>query len=108
MASTAEVAAAAASAAAAAAAAETKGKGEEGKRKGMGDTGDDLAGSVRGARRWLRETAAVPVQGGGRRARAPAPFARRGVRNLVVLSVLSEKYDLDPAAKAAAASVLAT
>uniref|UniRef100_A0A0E0H3A7 Uncharacterized protein n=1 Tax=Oryza nivara TaxID=4536 RepID=A0A0E0H3A7_ORYNI len=86
--------------------------------------------------------AAVPVQGGGRRARAPAPFARRGVRNLVVLSILSEKdqkllerlreerkakidelkertnyyltqkliqkYDLDPAAKAAAASVLAT
>uniref|UniRef100_A0A0D3FY23 Uncharacterized protein n=2 Tax=Oryza TaxID=4527 RepID=A0A0D3FY23_9ORYZ len=34
--------------------------------------------------------AAVPVQGGGRRARAPAPFARRGVRNLVVLSILSE------------------
>nr|CAD41432.1 OSJNBa0019D11.25 [Oryza sativa Japonica Group] len=68
MASTAEVAAAAASASAAAAAAETKGKGEEGKRKGMGDTGDDLAGSVFAGRgddyeRWLqylsKEEAAV-------------------------------------------------
>ncbi|GJN26997.1 hypothetical protein PR202_gb14972 [Eleusine coracana subsp. coracana] len=62
------------------------------------------------------------------RMRRRAQFSRRGVRNLVVLSVLSEvpqslrstskfhvyqpghvqKYDFDPAAKAAAASVLAS
>nr|CAE05706.2 OSJNBb0065J09.2 [Oryza sativa Japonica Group]CAH67873.1 OSIGBa0153E02-OSIGBa0093I20.2 [Oryza sativa] len=177
MASTAEVAAAAASASAAAAAAETKGKGEEGKRKGMGDTGDDLAGSVFAGRgddyeRWLQYLSKEEAAVHARLRRSPAvasatssssPSSARQSFCLVSQEVhcsfithssvkifkhglgdtkleqkdqkllerlreerkakidelkertnyyltqkLIQKYDLDPAAKAAAASVLAT
>nr|CAB3485165.1 unnamed protein product [Digitaria exilis] len=110
MASSAEAAEMVASAAAAAASEAKRKEGEE-KREGagilgriwralFGGRGEDYETRLQNL---SKEEAAVLA-----RMRRRAQFSRHGVRNLIALSVLGEKYDLDSAAKAAAASVLAS